>query len=178
MRSSFFNSMAAVTLDLHNLTRFVDAQADIYDDALAEIRSGTKRSHWMWFIFPQFAGLGSSEMSKRYAIQSIDEAREYLRHPILGARLIQCTNAVTVHRSRALEDIFGAVDAMKFRSSMTLFEVADSSNETIRAVLDTKCNAKRDRLTLNLLRLSAKEETGEPNNVSRLTCSPQRVARS
>jgi len=155
VKLSTLHAVTIMNLDPHDLARFVDAQAEIYADALKEIQSGTKQNHWMWFIFPQYVGLGSSEMSKWYAIRDIHEAREYIRHPILGARLIECAKAVTAHRSRTLEDVFGAVDALKFRSSMTLFEVADPSSDAIRAALDAKCNAKRDPLTLDLLRISA-----------------------
>jgi len=151
MNSASTGSFAAMAPDPYNLARFVDAQLDIYADALQELRSGAKRSHWMWFIFPQFAGLGTSEMSIRYAIGNIEEATAFLRHPLLGARLEKCTTAVIAHRSLTLDNIFGTVDALKFRSSMTLFEVAAPDNKTIRAALESKCNAKRDPMTLELL---------------------------
>ena len=137
--------------DPFHLQRFVEAQADTYAEALKEIRAGAKRSHWMWFIFPQMAGLGTSEISRRYAIKDLDEARAYITHPVLGARLIQCADAVVAHRSRSLEEIFGAVDALKFRSSMTLFEAAGPGNESIRRALETKCGNCRDSMTLTLL---------------------------
>jgi uncharacterized protein (DUF1810 family) len=106
------------------LERFVAAQAPVYAAALEELRQGRKRSHWMWFVFPQLRGLGSSAMSKLYAIESIDEARAYLAHPVLGPRLCECTEAVNAVRGRSAEEIFGSVDARKLRSSMTLFDLA------------------------------------------------------
>lgn len=104
-----------------DLDRFVAAQAATYDTALAEIRRGAKRSHWMWYIFPQFAGLGTSDMARLYAIGSLDEARAYLAHPLLGARLRDCVGALQDLTGTSAITVFGAVDAMKFRSSLTLF---------------------------------------------------------
>ncbi len=105
-----------------NLDRFVEAQAPVYAQALAELRSGRKQSHWMWFVFPQLRGLGRSATAQHYGISSAAEARSYLDHQLLGPRLIECTEAVLAHRDQQAEAIFGPVDAMKFRSSMTLFE--------------------------------------------------------
>ncbi|KTR82983.1 calpastatin [Novosphingobium barchaimii] len=110
-----------MTDDLH---RFVAAQAQTYADALAEIRAGAKRSHWMWFIFPQIAGLGRSTMAQHYAIASLDEARAYLAHPLLGARLRECVSALNSLETTTAERVFGTIDAMKLRSSLTLFEAA------------------------------------------------------
>jgi uncharacterized protein (DUF1810 family) len=104
-----------------DLQRFIDAQNGVYDEALAELRAGAKRSHWMWFIFPQVAGLGFSAMARRYAIASRLEAQAYLAHPILGPRLIACTRAVCRIEGRSAHQIFGSPDDLKFRSSMTLF---------------------------------------------------------
>jgi uncharacterized protein (DUF1810 family) len=107
--------------DPHDLQRFVDAQAGAYDQARAELSAGAKRSHWMWFIFPQIAGLGFSAMARRYAIASRLEARAYLNHAVLGPRLIACTRAVCRVEGRSAHQIFGSPDDLKFRSSMTLF---------------------------------------------------------
>lgn len=106
------------------LERFVEAQAAVYEAALSELREGRKRGHWMWFIFPQLLGLGFSAMSVRYAIASAEEAEAYLAHPLLGPRLCDCAEAVNAHRGRSAEAIFGPVDAVKLRSSMTLFDLA------------------------------------------------------
>jgi uncharacterized protein (DUF1810 family) len=133
------------------LERFVEAQAATYAQALAELRRGTKQSHWMWFVFPQVAGLGFSPMAQHYAIASLDEARAYLAHPLLGPRLRESTEAVLAHRGRGAEAIFGTVDAMKFRSSMTLFEAAAGGNGPFGAALDAFYSGKRDRATLEKL---------------------------
>jgi uncharacterized protein (DUF1810 family) len=107
----------------HDLQRFVAAQDSgrTYEQALAELRAGRKTSHWMWFVFPQIAGLGQSEMSRRYAIASLEEAREYLAHPVLGPRLVECSQALLEHRGKSATEILGGIDATKLRSSMTLF---------------------------------------------------------
>jgi uncharacterized protein (DUF1810 family) len=104
-----------------NLDRFVEAQQSVYDQALAEVRRGSKRSHWMWFIFPQFAGLGQSEMSHRYAINSLDEARAFLAHPILGPRYREIVSALQDLEASDPVSVFGSIDAQKLRSSLTLF---------------------------------------------------------
>ncbi|MBB5699908.1 DUF1810 domain-containing protein [Sphingomonas yantingensis] len=108
----------------YDLERFVTAQAGVYPAALAELRAGEKRSHWMWFVFPQIAGLGRSAMAAAYAIGSIEEARAYLAHPVLGPRYLECVEALLMHRGRSAEAIMGTVDAMKLRSSLTLFAAA------------------------------------------------------
>lgn len=110
-------------MDTHDLERFVEAQASggIYARALAELRRGHKESHWMWFIFPQIAGLGHSAIAQRYAIADLDEAKRYLGHPVLGPRLRECVSAVAASGSATAQQIFGAIDAMKLRSSLTLF---------------------------------------------------------
>ncbi|MFB6141219.1 MAG: DUF1810 domain-containing protein [Halosimplex sp.] len=110
--------------DPHDLQRFVEAQDTVIDDVKQELRSGRKRSHWMWFVFPQMEGLGSSRMSQRYAISSRAEAEAYLDHPILGSRLRECTEIVNGLEGRSANDVFGSPDDLKFRSSMTLFEAA------------------------------------------------------
>jgi uncharacterized protein (DUF1810 family) len=112
--------------DAYHLQRFVDAQAAVYSQVVAELRQGRKRSHWMWFIFPQLAGLGFSAMAERYAIASCAEAEAYVAHEVLGARLIECTRLVLDVSGKQIRDILGSPDDMKFRSSMTLFgEVSD-----------------------------------------------------
>ena len=108
--------------DPFDLARFTSAQEGVYTRALAEIRNGDKRSHWMWFIFPQIDGLGFSSTAKHYAIKSPDEARQYLAHPLLGARLLECAEAVLAVEKRSASDIFGSPDDLKLKSCMTLFE--------------------------------------------------------
>lgn len=134
-----------------NLERFVSAQEDVYETALAELRRGRKVSHWMWFVFPQIAGLGTSATAQKYAIASLDEARAYLGHPLLGGRLIECTEAVLAHPERSAEEILGGVDAMKLRSSMTLFELAAEDPAPFTAVLETFYGGERDVATLSLV---------------------------
>lgn len=107
-----------------DLDRFTAAQADHYATALAELTRGAKQSHWMWFIFPQIAGLGHSDMARHYAIRDLSEARAYLAHPLLGPRYLACVAALTPHRGRSAASIMGPVDAMKLRSSLTLFDRA------------------------------------------------------
>ena len=136
--------------DPHDLARFVAAQDDCYAQALAELRAGRKASHWMWFVFPQFEGLGFSAMSRRYAIRSLDEARAYLDHELLGARLLECTDAVNRLDGRSAHAIFGSPDDMKFRSSMTLFELAAGPDSSFAAALDKYFSGSRDARTLEL----------------------------
>ncbi len=135
------------------LQRFVCAQdhAGIYEAAVAELRAGRKRSHWMWFVFPQIAGLGQSPMSRRYSISSLDEARAYLAHPVLGARLIECTRIVSELHGCAAEDVLGSTDAMKLRSSMTLFAHADPGKRLFRRVLEAYFGGAPDEATERLL---------------------------
>src|SRR3954471_257731 len=118
------------------LDRFVSAQADSYGQALAELRAGRKQSHWMWFVFPQLAGLGRSPTTRFYAIADAAEARASLAHPLLGARLIECAQAVLAHRGRSAAAIFGGIDASKLCSSMTLFEAVAGDLAPFAAVLD------------------------------------------
>ena len=133
------------------LSRFVAAQKDTYPRALAELRAGDKRSHWMWFIFPQIAGLGRSEMARHYAIRDLAEAQAYLAHPVLGQRLQECMAAVLAHAGmRTAEAIFGGIDAVKLRSSMTLFDAA-GDKQTCADVLDAFFAGARDPETLRLV---------------------------
>ena len=134
----------------HDLSRFVAAQADTYATALAELRRGAKRSHWMWFIFPQIAGLGQSDMARRYAIASAEEARDYLAHPLLGDRLVAATAAVVAAQGSA-ESILGGIDAIKLRSSMTLFAAVADDPAPFRAALDRFYDGRPDPATLALL---------------------------
>ena len=134
-----------------DLEHFVAAQEGVYPQALAELRAGQKRSHWMWFIFPQLAGLGTSPMAVRYALRSADEARAYLAHPVLGARLREGVAAMLAHRGTRPEAILGGIDALKFRSSLTLFEAAAEDPEPFAAALDAFYGGDRDLRTLELL---------------------------
>lgn len=136
--------------DPFGLARFVDAQNGVFEQALAELRAGAKRSHWMWFIFPQLAGLGHSAMAIHYGIGSPAEARAYLAHSLLGPRLRLCTQAVLAHDGTPLDIMLGSVDALKFRSSMTLFETASGEAPFARA-LDAFCGGERDPATLAIL---------------------------
>jgi len=142
-----------------DLDRFVAAQAPVYDRALAELRAGRKRSHWMWFVFPQVAGLGHSEMARRYAIGSAAEARAFLAHPVLGARLLECTEAVLAKRRRDIESILGDVDATKFRSSMTLFEAVADDPAPFAAALDAFFGGARDEATRAFLTAQARSDS-------------------
>jgi uncharacterized protein (DUF1810 family) len=129
------------------LDRFVDAQDGVYERALRELRSGRKTSHWMWFVFPQIKGLGFSAMAQRYAIDSLSEARDYLAHPILGARLRECAEAVADTDGRSAEQIFSRIDAVKLRSSMTLFHRAAPDEPVFARVLDKYFDATPDAAT-------------------------------
>jgi uncharacterized protein (DUF1810 family) len=137
--------------DPYNLQRFIDAQDGTFDCALAELRAGSKQSHWMWFIFPQLAGLGRSPTAQFYGLGSIDEARAYLAHPLLRARLRQCIEALLPWAlRRSAEQILGSVDALKLRSSLTLFDQAEPGSIFARGV-DAFYAGKRDEHTLALL---------------------------
>ena len=131
----------------YDLERFVDAQQGVYEVALAEIRAGRKRSHWMWFIFPQIAGLGRSPTARQYAISSLDEAREYLAHPILGPRLVQCAVVLGEIEGRSAEQVLGSIDAQKLRSSMTLFLRAAQDEAEFQQVLDKYFGGAADEAT-------------------------------
>lgn len=138
--------------DPFQLERFIEAQHGVYEDALTELRRRRKTSHWMWFIFPQVAGLGSSAMAVRHAISSLAEARAYLNHPVLGRRLRDCASALTEHTGRSAHAILGSPDDLKLKSSMTLFAQAAPDEPLFGQVLDTYFDGERDPLTLARLR--------------------------
>jgi uncharacterized protein (DUF1810 family) len=135
-----------------SLERFVEAQEGIYARALAELRAGKKRSHWMWFIFPQIAGLGHSAMAQMYALASLDEAKAYLAHPLLGPRLRECCEAVLAVDGKSAHAIFGSPDDLKFRSSLTLFAEAAPSATVFSDLLRKYYSGEADLLTLQKLR--------------------------
>lgn len=137
--------------DPYNLNRFVQAQAAVYEQALTEIESGRKHSHWMWYIFPQFDGLGFSSTSKRYSIKSIAEAEAYLDRPVLGPRLVECAEAVLGIEGRSAFEIFSSPDDMKLRSSATLFARVSRSGSVFDRLLDKYFQGRRDGATLTLL---------------------------
>lgn len=141
-----------MTDDPFNLQRFVAAQDGVYENVREELRVGRKRSHWMWFVFPQFKGLGFSPVAQFYAISSLDEARCFLAHPVLGPRLRDCAALVNRIEGKSLFDIFGDPDDLKFRSSMTLFERAAPDEPAFSSALDKFCRGVRDPLTLEKLR--------------------------
>ena len=136
--------------DDFDLERFVAAQDEggTYERAIAELRRGRKSSHWMWFVFPQIVGLGQSATSQRYAIRSLDEARAYLDHPVLGPRLRECARAVLATTGRSAVEIFGGIDAVKLRSSMTLFIEAAPEEPVFQQVLDRYFDGAKDPRTL------------------------------
>jgi uncharacterized protein (DUF1810 family) len=145
------------TDDPYDLGRFVQAQQGDFDRALAEIRGGKKRTHWMWYIFPQLDGLGSSATAKRYAIKSIDEARAYLDHPVLGPRLLQCAEAAAGIEGRSATEIFGSPDDLKLRSCATLFACVSPPGSVFDRLLDKYYGGERDRKTLRLLGLDRED---------------------
>ena len=134
--------------DPHDLRRFVDAQAPVFETVAAELAAGRKRSHWMWFVFPQIQGLGFSAMAQRYAVRSLAEARAYLAHPVLGPRLLRCTDLVLAVEGRGLTAILGSPDDAKFRSCMTLFGRAAPGEARFAAALDRYCGGAPDAATL------------------------------
>jgi uncharacterized protein (DUF1810 family) len=140
-------------MDPFDLDRFVSAQdqGGTYAQARAELRQGRKVSHWMWFVFPQLAGLGRSSTARHYAISSPDEARAYLAHKVLGPRLLECSELLTTLTGRTADGIFGPVDAVKLRSSMTLFDQVTSSDAVLATVLEMYFNGERDAMTLRLI---------------------------
>ncbi|OAN35773.1 DUF1810 domain-containing protein [Mycolicibacterium iranicum] len=134
-----------------DLDRFVGAQEGVYASALAELKAGSKRSHWIWFIFPQLRGLGRSSTAQRFGIESLDEARAYLAHPVLGPRLRECAEVLATHAGRSATEILGYPDDLKVRSSMTLFARATDDSAPFRAVLDAFYGGDDDPATLDLL---------------------------
>jgi uncharacterized protein (DUF1810 family) len=136
-----------------DLQRFIDAQngEESFIQALAELHAGRKTSHWMWFVFPQIAGLGQSEMSGRYAIASLEEARAYLAHPVLGPRLVECARALLSDHGKSAREILGEIDAIKLRSSMTLFARADPNQSVFQQVLDRYFDGEADAATERFL---------------------------
>ena len=135
--------------DPHDLQRFVDAQAPVFDAVVSELSAGRKRSHWMWFVFPQIAGLGFSSMAQRYALASLAEAKAYLAHPLLGDRLRRCTDLVLAVQGKGITAILGSPDDMKFRSCMTLFGRAAPDEPRFRIALERYFGGEPDRATLD-----------------------------
>jgi uncharacterized protein (DUF1810 family) len=140
--------------DPYDLDRFLSAQESVYERALAELKDGQKLTHWMWYIFPQVDGLGYSPTAMRYSIKSMEEARQYLDHPVLGKRLLECTEAVVALKGASASEIFGYPDDMKFKSSMTLFEKIAGPGSVFSSALDRYCHGERDAATLRLLEVS------------------------
>ena len=140
------------TADPHNLQRFLQAQDGVYARALTEVASGRKRTHWMWFIFPQLAGLGRSTTAVEYAIRSAAEAEAYLNHPVLGARLTECCAAVMRVEGKSAREIFGSPDDMKLQSCVTLFALVSPPRSLFHRVLDSYFAGEPDGVTLGLLR--------------------------
>jgi uncharacterized protein (DUF1810 family) len=143
--------VSATSPDPFDLSRFVEAQSSSYAAALAELKGGEKQTHWMWFIFPQVAGLGTSPMAKRYAIQSRAEAAAYLEHPLLGVRLRECVNALLGVEDRSAEQIMGDPDFRKLQSSMTLFAEIAPAEERFARVLEKYYGGRRDQRTVDFL---------------------------
>jgi uncharacterized protein (DUF1810 family) len=137
--------------DPHDLGRFVQAQEGVYERALAEVRGGRKRSHWMWYVFPQLDGLGSSPTAKRYAIRSAAEAEAYLAHPVLGPRLAACAEAALGVQGRSAAEVFGSPDDLKLRSCATLFACVSPAGSVFHRLLDRYFRGERDATTLRLL---------------------------
>ncbi len=137
--------------DKHNLQRFLSAQGNSLENILQELKLGQKKGHWMWYVFPQCEGLGRSRTAERFAIRSKNEALEYLYHPILGPRLLECTKAVNAHQSHTAEKIFGYPDYLKFRSCMTLFEQISDLNNPFSIALERFFGGKADMRTLAIL---------------------------
>lgn len=149
------SAMSAASIDIN---RFVRAQAPIYAQALAELQAGYKESHWMWFVFPQLRGLGHSDMAREYGLANRDEAAAYLAHPLLGPRLRACVDALLRHRERAADEILGDVDALKLRSSLTLFAEIAPAEHRFREALAVFCGGQPDAATLRLLGVASLRE--------------------
>jgi uncharacterized protein (DUF1810 family) len=135
----------------YDLERFITAQEPVYEQVLAELRDGRKRGHWMWFIFPQLVGLGHSSTARYFAIKSREEARKYLAHPVLGARLHECTEALVAVPDSSISEILGFPDDLKFRSSMTLFSEMSEPGSVFAVALERFCGGEPDGQTLQLL---------------------------
>jgi uncharacterized protein (DUF1810 family) len=148
--------------DPFDLSRFLIAQAANYSSALAEIRSGRKRTHWMWYVFPQFNGLGYSATSKYYAIKSMGEAEAYLQHPVLGARLVECSEAAVAVEGRSAADIFGYPDDVKLQSCATLFAQVPNSPPVFNRLLEKYFNGEPDGVTLALLQAERSRGLDKP----------------
>lgn len=148
---------AVRSADPHGLNRFLQAQEDDYARALSEIRGGRKRSHWMWYIFPQYDGLGFSPTSRHYAIRSLAEARAYLGHPVLGPRLLECAEAALAVDARLASEVFGSPDDMKLRSCATLFALVSPAGSVFERLLDKYFKGERDDRTLGLLSAGRKD---------------------
>lgn len=138
-------------MDINSLDRFLEAQERMYETALKEIKNGEKESHWMWYIFPQLRGLGKSRMAYACGINGLEEAKAYLEHPDLSARLIEITEALLEHKDQDIEDILGDIDAMKLRSSMTLFALISENESVFHQVLDCFYNGSLDQVTLKVI---------------------------
>ena len=138
-------------MDINSLERFVKAQELAYPIALQDIKKGKKRSHWMWYIFPQLRGLGMSSMAHKYGIVDLDEAKAYLEHPVLSARLYELCGELLKHRDKSAYDIFGDIDAMKLKSSMTLFALTSKEHTIFDEVLECFFDGERDAITLKLI---------------------------
>ena len=139
-------------MDINSLDRFLEAQESMYETALKEIKNGKKKTHWMWYIFPQLRGLGSSRMSSIYGIDGIEEAKEYFSHPILSSRLIEITQALLIHPDVIIEDLIGDLDVIKLQSCMTLFAFLSEEGSVFHKVLDCFYKGKMDEKTLNMLK--------------------------
>ncbi|MCZ4222536.1 DUF1810 domain-containing protein [Pedobacter rhodius] len=139
---------------MNNFQHFLDAQNQMFSTALAEIKNGAKTSHWMWYIFPQLAGLGQSEISKNYSLRNLDEASNYLAHPVLNKHLIEISKALLDIRDKSANEILGTPDDLKLHSSMTLFSLTNNPHPVFKAVLDKYFNGQMDQSTLNLLGLT------------------------
>ena len=135
-----------------DLDKFLEAQDRDYAGALAEIRNGRKYGHWIWYIFPQVAGLGMSSTSTHYGIQNLDQATRYLQHPMLGARLVEISNAILSLKNKSANQILGSPDDLKLRSSMTLFSLVENADAVFQAVLDKYFNGEPDQTTLEILK--------------------------
>ena len=139
-------------MNINSLDRFIEAQEQMYEVALKEIKNGEKESHWMWYIFPQLRGLGRSQMAYAYGINGIEEAKAYLEHPILSKRLIEITEALLLHKEKDIYDIMGDIDNMKLHSSMTLFSLVSEDDSVFHQVLNNFYNGKMDESTLKLIK--------------------------